>query len=402
MELLVKILQWAILALKPLRLREWHQIFALISEPKAPKSFNEWRGSSSFTENDSQLERQLVLNSRGLLEVVSCAEFPSPQSVPRDQDSDVGYAGSLELEQGETRLVQIIHESVRQFLLNEGGFIMIDDAWNPGKGHLSIMGSCLDYMQLMDWDALVEIRRKLGHSYTKDNDSVASFGSASSYETTSDGVSPSQVSIFNITPTSEQLDMGDAAPVTRIFEQENDSVQDDGLENNQESVPEVTRTLDSFDEYRSTSEWSQNTHSPSISHSIKSQQLGESPFLLQYSAHKFFSHAKLAELHGCDPAQIVKRTSQMWERYKLLREDIPWDRTFIAHCIHINLLSWIKYIETFDQNYKNAFAAVCHSKNNDAISVLALQEIVCLRRQGLDRTVLQWITANDEVGLFRC
>ncbi|EHK50985.1 hypothetical protein TRIATDRAFT_181516, partial [Trichoderma atroviride IMI 206040] len=121
-ELTVKFFQWAILATAPLRLHEWHHVMAFIRQPTLG-SLNEWRQSVNFTDNDDQLEKQIRNVSRGLVE------------------------------NGNTRIVQVIHESVRDFFLLENGFFVLDSNLymdTAGIGHLSIMNTCLDYLNIAE------------------------------------------------------------------------------------------------------------------------------------------------------------------------------------------------------------------------------------------------------------
>ncbi|KAH8589753.1 hypothetical protein B0O99DRAFT_475591, partial [Bisporella sp. PMI_857] len=111
--------QWALLARRTLRLREWRHVLAFI-EGRAPSSLSEWRGSEDYTENDQQLEWQIRSISRGLVE---------------------------------NRVVQFIHESVREFFLHHNGFSFLDPNIGPhfiGEGHLSILNTCLDYISISE------------------------------------------------------------------------------------------------------------------------------------------------------------------------------------------------------------------------------------------------------------
>ncbi|KAH6880373.1 hypothetical protein B0T10DRAFT_392290, partial [Thelonectria olida] len=156
--LTVRLFQWAILSTKPLRLHEWHHILAFIRRP-VPSSLQEWGASDYFTENDDQLERQIRSISKGLVEVK-----------PRGSDihntgfetlSACAAAGSLDLEYGETRVVQVIHQSVREFFLWSNGFSVLDPNLESdvyGTGHLSIMTTCLDYLKIAELDALIQAR----------------------------------------------------------------------------------------------------------------------------------------------------------------------------------------------------------------------------------------------------
>lgn len=89
----------------------------LSSGQPAPSSLSEWRESDEFIENDDQLERQIRDLSRGLLQVSRRTD--ETQDTDFEGMSVVAGAGSLDLEHGETRVVQVVHESVRDFFLKE-------------------------------------------------------------------------------------------------------------------------------------------------------------------------------------------------------------------------------------------------------------------------------------------
>ncbi|KAH7007260.1 hypothetical protein EDB80DRAFT_842532 [Ilyonectria destructans] len=158
--LTLRLFQWATLAAKPLRLHEWHHILAFIKQP-FPSSLNEWRKSDEYTDSDEQLERQIKSLSRGLLQVSAASVLEKPQDKAIETISVHAGAGSLDLENGETRIIEVIHESVRQFFLQSGGFSILDPDIGPsavGIGHLSIINTCLDYINIVELDALVQAR----------------------------------------------------------------------------------------------------------------------------------------------------------------------------------------------------------------------------------------------------
>ncbi|KAH6869158.1 hypothetical protein B0T10DRAFT_384294, partial [Thelonectria olida] len=157
-QLTVRFFQWAILAVRPLRLHEWHHILAFIRQP-TPSSLREWRGSDYFTDNDSQLERQIRAVSRGLVEVRPRVGEPKDRGF--ETISVCASAGSLDDEYGDTRVVQVIHESVRDFFLKSNGFSILDPSVGShpiGDGHRSIMATCLDYINIAELDTLIQAR----------------------------------------------------------------------------------------------------------------------------------------------------------------------------------------------------------------------------------------------------
>ena len=155
----IRIFQWALFAGRPLRLKEWYHVLAFI-EDRPLVSLQSWKRSKYFVENDEQLEKRVRVISRGLLEV---KKFLRSQ-ILEVSDSDRPDAGSFNeiLEDGGT--VQFIHESVREFFLDENGFSLL----NPGletsavsQGHVTLFDFCIDYLNLSELNDLVEQRMKL-------------------------------------------------------------------------------------------------------------------------------------------------------------------------------------------------------------------------------------------------
>ncbi|CAH0050345.1 unnamed protein product [Clonostachys solani] len=197
--LAIKLFRWAILAVKPLRLREWHHILAFSKQPGL-SSLNEWRESDSFTEDDDQLERQIKAISKGLIEVTG--RPIASQGDNADSSSMRAGAGSLDLDTGETRVVQVIHQSVREFFENGDGFPILHQGarWSSpydvlshqhmAEGHLYIMNSALDYIGIRELDALVEARRRAAERVARAEPYLRSTA-LKTHMGLSDGVEPS-------------------------------------------------------------------------------------------------------------------------------------------------------------------------------------------------------------------
>ncbi|KAI0188411.1 heterokaryon incompatibility protein-domain-containing protein [Astrocystis sublimbata] len=158
-EITLRLFQWAILAAKPLGLREWHHIMAFIQQSSL-KSLRHWRNSNIYTENDEQLVKKIRSLSKGLLEVRT--ERVLTQDETYKKTSVCARAGSLILDQGETRVVQVIHESVRDFFMKGSGFRALGYTGpdHIGNGHIQIMSTCLDYIKIKELDALVKVRKR--------------------------------------------------------------------------------------------------------------------------------------------------------------------------------------------------------------------------------------------------
>ncbi|KAK1240279.1 hypothetical protein MKX08_007721 [Trichoderma sp. CBMAI-0020] len=348
-ELTVKFFQWAILATAPLRLHEWHHVMAFIRQPTLG-SLNEWRQSVNFTETDEQLEKQIRNVSRGLVEVKRVVE-DSLQDNEIEKLSVNAGAGSFNLENGNTRIVQVIHESVRDFFLKGNGFSVLDSNLqsNPiGIGHLSIMNTCLDYLNIAELDALVEarnhaakhqIRRQLDRRLINDfaegiysTDSSSSYGSLEGYRYVMNRAKGLQQRLKHPMKREENtsflamLDSFDYAPNVDIVEWMKKG----------HPVSARSSSPHSF------------THI-SLSHSSEMSQpkrLKDYPALLSYATVKLFTHAELADEVGIDPSPIVERLDDetTWARWIALKEDIPEGTDILTYAAHRGISSWVKAI----------------------------------------------------------
>lgn len=160
--MVARMFQWALLPTKPLRLHEWHHILAFIGD-NPPSSLHQWRQSDNYTETDEQLEKRITHLSRGLLGFNDRLGSGYGQEAADESMSDRAGAGSLDLSTGETRVVQVIHESVRQYFMEGRGFAVLnpDLAEKPlAHAHHSMMKVCLDYILIRELDALIEARMR--------------------------------------------------------------------------------------------------------------------------------------------------------------------------------------------------------------------------------------------------
>lgn len=122
----VRFFQWAILGAQNLRLREWRHVLCFVRSGGFA-SLEKWRRSALYPETDEQLEKQIRNISMGLVEVRGGElKAGSAQKLASEDIDSIGAgAGSL-AEEGETRTVQVVHQSVREFFLNQNGFLALD------------------------------------------------------------------------------------------------------------------------------------------------------------------------------------------------------------------------------------------------------------------------------------
>ncbi|CVL12480.1 uncharacterized protein FPRN_15076 [Fusarium proliferatum] len=336
-DIAVKLFQWATLSTKPLRLHEWHHIMGFIRHP-TPTSLAEWRASDYFTATDEQLVKQINTLSLGLVEVTGAIEVP-----PHGSGSDVSSvgvdAGSLTLDHGSTRIVQVIHESVRDFFLRGSGFSALDPSFltNPiGRGHLSIMATCLDYVNIGELDALVGARQRLTYRGKGKNE----------------GKSPASLTDSNSDCSlgyEEHPQQGTITlPLRRKTIPEDASRPEKAITGSPEShsFVAVHRWLE--ESGNSTAESDLLIDIPrapfsDASDTLRSQILEDHPALLSYATFALFEHARLAPIDGTDITPILDRLNDetSWTRWKYLREDVPEGVGLLDFLEDLGLDSWI-------------------------------------------------------------
>ncbi|KAL7915400.1 hypothetical protein GGI35DRAFT_466844 [Trichoderma velutinum] len=335
--------QWAILATKPLRLHEWHHIMAFIRQP-ALRSLSEWRQSIHFTESDEQLEKQIRSISRGLVEVQRAGAIESKHggSVVA---SIHAKAGSLDLEHGDTRIVQVIHESVRDFFLTSNGFGVLDSSqlFNQiSNGHLSIMATCLDYLNIAELDALTYLRTR-----SEESSAVSSLSHVKSFNWPPHDERFStrweKASVF------ERLRSLDYAPINIA-----EWVLKAGCSSVEGTYPDEPRGRSA-------------AGSSGVSHS---RLLEDYPALLSYATVNLFTHAQLADKDGADLLPFIERLKDeaAWARWIALREDIPKETSLISYLVTMGLRPW-------EQAMRDVKGTQCHQYDPEG-GMAAWKEII--------------------------
>ena len=124
----LRLFQWVLLSIEPLSLGSF-QYAIIFGEEKHPKSFREvFEREGEF--ESRQFARRITYLSRGLIEAVK---------------KPFGKG---------TFIVQVIHESVRDWFLNYGGFVRLDAMLHTfpiEKGHIQIIQACTNIMQTTDF-----------------------------------------------------------------------------------------------------------------------------------------------------------------------------------------------------------------------------------------------------------
>lgn len=123
-----RLMQWIYFALRPLSVTEIRYAMASDDSSISPISFRE---SKDFVESDERMRKQILSLSGGLAEV-----FEEPDYSPIiHRDSKM--------------VVQFIHQSVNDFLAQDGFMILDKSAGNDfaGKSHQLLFTSCLNYLK---------------------------------------------------------------------------------------------------------------------------------------------------------------------------------------------------------------------------------------------------------------
>lgn len=313
--------QWALMSTTPLRLHQWHHVLAFIKKP-SPKSLDEWRKSVNYTESDSQLEREIKALSGGLLQV-SAARSDEVPGEDQEYLSIRAGAGSLDQEEGETRIVQVIHSSVRDFFLEGDGFRLLDHsaALDPTTScHITIVMTCLDYICISELDHLVSARRSVREK------EAALFPEWVPSEMTG----PAKSLIIGedeCSPTPEERDL-----------------EQDPTDGRQETFAEHLSMLSMTDLRTSIARWIATGNIPTnptssaastryaksiLSAANVSCQLEDWPSLLFYITSSLATHLRATLRIVIGSAVLGSRLDdeELWTRFVLLKEDIPWGTT---------------------------------------------------------------------------
>lgn len=412
---------WIILSTQRLRLREWHHVFPFIQDT-CPTSLSSVAQSASFIESDDQLERKIRKVSRGLVEVKRAAELVSSDENEgsNDMDSAKGGAGSLEMENGETRSVEIIHDTVAQFFMEGDGFSVLlskvqdyriaRGSMDPpyfdrsfggslsqilSEGHFDIMVICLVYLNITELDELVKARRQVviglhtnkwptneSRDLTGANvlitesvsapqrrgikrvGSVASFGSAGS--DAGERYSP-PLEVPKMKETRGDHGYSSSARVTNNFQLEPPrerrshlyKITKDALaEMGDVSAEETIRRF-----LEETDSDSNPSYSPSEPDLIEPSSLGQAkiltafPALMHYTTTQMFVHAMEAQRLGKKPDRILHSMEKTWERYWLLREEGDVP-VLVDFCRGVGLQHWVEALEDDFRQMKKSFGRV--------------------------------------------
>ncbi|KAM7219418.1 hypothetical protein V8F06_005152, partial [Rhypophila decipiens] len=375
-KLALRLFTWAVLAQKPLRLHEWHHILAFIKEP-APASLTAWRASDTFTRNDDQLEKQIRNISRGLVEVKRphvIAEHGHDLDV--QSVSMCAGAGSLNLDHGESRIVEVIHESVRGFFLENWELFDLFEVHNyvfpAWDGHIFIMKTCLKYIRIHELDALVLTRNMAALTPLNDasNDSrwhqptqsqadgiPQLLNQGTNKEDCDNLISNQERFLYSNPKSSGAVSMGTAPAETPAFRMLREY---SGPVFGIDITLWITGVLDLM---ASTMDVDEPVPKSPTQVSVVGQArvLEDHPALLSYVTSELFTHARLAHQNGADPLKVFDGVygRDSWHRWVALREDIPPEVSLRSYAARFGVWermpSLFGFLEALDEPHFTAF-----------------------------------------------
>ncbi|KAF9889470.1 hypothetical protein FE257_007373 [Aspergillus nanangensis] len=421
--LTLRFFYWVLLPIKPLRLVEWHHILAWIRD-QPPLSLREWRYSNYFTETHFQLERRIQTISKGLVGVKT-KETHSQVAVD-DKNSILGDAGSLNSEEGETRIVRIIHSSVGEFFLQGSGFSYLDPSLgchDLGLGHLSILGTCLDYISVPELDALVR-RRQRGHDGNGHRQT--------SSEHSSNSPPPKHVKVIKKPVrirkrSGSEASFGTSASNYADSIYSNDSTTDSRphskfseglakLEASQAKHPAGSSTGFTMDQYLRDSSpaveadaleravsIAESLHSGS---SISQATMEDHPALMFYALYAFTTHAVCVDQRGIDPRSLISRlqTGGLWRRWLLLADTLDANTGMLCFAAIKGLTSWVNYLldvgtgnNSMIGMYIDALEAAVNEYNAEITMLLLKTKHNQGKRMGacINEAIIRMITRED-------
>lgn len=378
--MVARMFQWALLPSKPLRLHEWHHILAFIGD--TPSSLRQWRQSDFHTGTDEQLEKRITHLSRGLLDFNIRSSNDNSHESDDESMSERASAGSLDVNTGETRVVQVIHESVRQYFMGGPGFAVLNPAFAEkplGQCHLSMMNVCLDYILIAELDALVGARERAHHaqegSRRYHNGGPGLLRSTMSHASDALATHPLDKPPASCEPrvlarrgsTASVASFGSAGSHDGETQRRADDTNKSTFLRHLHKAPEL-KSLDKLSGLKSLDKFSAKAHeftstwleeqsvtdqaycdvpaahaSQQTSVTGCTQVLEDYPALPSYATFELFTHAQKANAEGLDPSHIIRRLHDgAWDRWKALREDVDEQIELLYFVTDLGLSSWLK------------------------------------------------------------
>ncbi|RDW84265.1 hypothetical protein BP6252_01855 [Coleophoma cylindrospora] len=399
-----RLFQWVAFSRRPLKLSEWVEILPFLYDP-TEEGLLAWPSSQYATQDLEQLETRIQSVSCGLVEVRDVEmTHEAPLSIVGDEDSVMAGAGSFSQE----KVVQFIHDSVRNFFLHgEGSSILkLTETHIYGYGHIYILNCCLTYTGLPEVIQLTTARLELAQRRRKksaflthpaekdtaistlvswkekllshsshyheefpkrqaqarqtmiyqrdDNASVVSFGSSAgnftSFRFRRGGTSSKQSTRSDDSPSAERPGLFNFNPEPFLPKTVASWLTFRPRRNSigaEESEPDLTGCLGWISPLDSVATVPARLMSPAESSlAASTRQLAKLPVLLDYVTSYFDSHAIYAEREGASPESLIFRllNDRCWKRLYLLRDDIEVGTPLLYYAAENDLCSWIRCV----------------------------------------------------------
>lgn len=424
----VRFFQWIIFSSRPLQLREWYAVVGLIQEVP-PKSMKEWTESKDFPRNAGELavgdtlEKWIKRVSRGLVEVSQAMESDAEDV----ESTRCATAGSAALNDGETRRVYVIHETVREFFHKTGFSILAPSLFFPRSakidGHRTIIKNCLHYLLITELDRWA--RRRLDSLSTADGGGLGIhkafeyplYASAASSEKLSDEENKPGLPMPPLEREPGNIEgLSNVSPGRRFSLDRTSSIADwlciieesTSRDRSPSSPPPASaslpfRTKDIEDEMNTAMRSVQTTkaHSVKAGPSIVEDELyagktssslatslkrgarsarfeGDVFALIEYATNDIFVHASIEELQRHNIEWLTETMLRAWDRIVLLRPDLKRNASFIEFCFTAGLNALI--IPTLERPDCKTSAAVtfmlaCSHQNVEILRELVFRHI---------------------------
>lgn len=387
-QMALRFFQWAILS-PNLCLSDWRDLLPFLQQP-TPKSLKKSRKSAfwaagSPSRRDARvwmvnLERLICEVSLGLMKVTESTDVSLDDAVS-ETISVTGTAGSLS-NTGDSRVLRPVHESLGRFFRDGAGFSMLNselERLQDGHGFADMMHTCLDFICLSDFDALVAAklanRSETGYYYTEyqlpsysegrssRSSSVRSFTSASSLAKHKYKAEHSAKDSYESDTDSRN---GSGSEVNARWPDKWAPGRTPGLA--RDLLPKGEHTSEQMLKYRLglllndsvTIDFTQPVDQPSKS-SLKSDwsthNLQEYPEFLSFILAAFPRYARFAEDLGAEANTIVVRLREgrLWDRWVCLSEDISSSTTLSQWAETEGLLTWVRYLNSTRRDpYQNS------------------------------------------------
>lgn len=407
--------QWAIFA-PDLSLRGWRDLLPFLETPtpvsrKASRKSEYWAAAN----NDLWMEHLDYLICRVSLGLARTA--PSSKLTFSGDTAEclsvAGNAGSLDFNNGDMRVVQLIHQSVRQLFLDGDGFAMLHPKLQQGQENdclVSLMHSCLDFVFVPELDKFIASkltgnetaarsrrRESIGSSHRSASakSSVRSFTSASSlrYGKAKPGVHSAYSSTCSTDSGSDQSSCSGSSqgqqpsrigslleflPATSPYVCVDDWIQE--LDSEYRTRDLQTSDGDS-DGHQRLGTTSSESASMTSNYSIRSFQASdeacfdrkmiEYPEFLQYALSVFPQLAQKAERRRIDAGTVIERLRDpnLLRRYFCLSEESAINNTLQQWAESHELLTWVLHLS---RTRSNLYMDPRRSRNNDTVTGLYL------------------------------